>query len=170
MRLVHRPTRPRAWPISVRVHSPSPSVFCTSPPQPCSPYDPLPPFPFHLRSSPLGIALYPVLFLRTHSHSSPARAHALLPSRHSLVPCTGRGFNNLTDCSRGLIELQREVQRSLADEIVIPITSRINVDMRNVQRTATSTWVWTISHAIYALSSSIPSHMRRLMCSNKCAC
>lgn len=46
----------------------------------------------------------------------------------------GRGFNNLTDCSRGLVELQREVQRSLADEIIIPLSSRIEVDHRHIVR------------------------------------
>lgn len=58
------------------------------------------------------------------------RAHAA-PSMSEL----GVGFNNLSDCARGLTELQRDVQRSLSDEIVVPLGARVPVDARNVQVT-----------------------------------
>eukprot|EP00038_Savillea_parva_P013400 m.8241 g.8241 ORF g.8241 m.8241 type:complete len:434 (-) comp2517_c0_seq1:154-1455(-) len=46
----------------------------------------------------------------------------------------GMGFNNLSDCARGLGELQRDVARSLADEVVAPLDARVSGDVRNVQR------------------------------------
>ena len=108
----------------------------SGPQSPTSPAHHAPPLRFSSSSAlvlpsclqPFFLAPYPVSFLARTRTSSPSH---LLPS---LLTRIGRGFNNLTDCSRGLIELQREVQRSLADEIVIPMSSRMNVDMRNVQR------------------------------------
>lgn len=45
----------------------------------------------------------------------------------------GVGLNNVADCARGLGELQRDVQRSLSDEVIVPLGARIPVDARNIQ-------------------------------------
>lgn len=45
----------------------------------------------------------------------------------------GMGFNNLSDCAKGLSELQRDVARSLRDEVILPLEARMSVDARAVQ-------------------------------------
>lgn len=56
------------------------------------------------------------------AHASPAMADL------------GTGFNNLTDCAKGLSEMQNDIHRTLGDEIIIPLSARIPVDTRNITR------------------------------------
>eukprot|EP00037_Helgoeca_nana_P016675 m.156710 g.156710 ORF g.156710 m.156710 type:complete len:408 (-) comp23635_c1_seq2:2533-3756(-) len=46
----------------------------------------------------------------------------------------GLGFNNLSDCAKGLSEMQQDVARSLKDEVVIPLDARLTADSRTAQR------------------------------------
>jgi hypothetical protein len=45
----------------------------------------------------------------------------------------GLGFNNLSDCAKGLSEMQQDVARSLKDEVVIPLDARLTADSRTAQ-------------------------------------